>query len=62
MAKDVVIQVCKCVLVLPENELMSCLAAKPVIFQAAIKRGKGYLRAAKVQRWQEKQLSSNDEK
>ena len=56
------IRVNKCLLVLSESELMKCLSAKPDIFQEAIRRGKGYIRAEKTKRWQEKQLSSNDEK
>jgi hypothetical protein len=59
---QLIIKAKKCILVLEESELMKCLAAKPDIFQAAIRRGKGFQRAEKVRKWQEKQLTANDEK
>jgi hypothetical protein len=59
---QLIIKVSKCTLVLEESELMKCMAAKPDIFQAAIRRGKGFLRAEKVRKWEEKQLSADDEK
>lgn len=50
--KEVVIKLTKCTLVLTEPEIMSALAAKPDVFQKAIKRGKGLLRAQNVERKQ----------
>jgi hypothetical protein len=52
LSKELVIRVNKCVLVMSENELMGALAAKPEIFQNAIRRGKGLLRAQNVERRQ----------
>lgn len=52
MSKEVVIKVNKCVLVLSESELIGALAAKPELFQKAIKRGKGLLRSQSVERRQ----------
>jgi len=57
---QLIIRVSKCTLVLEETELMKCLAREPDIFQKAIKRGKGYLRAEKTRKWEEKQISAND--
>ena len=57
MAKMLEIRACKCLLVLPENDLFGGL--KPDILQAALTRGKGFRRAAacenrqaQVDRWQ----------
>lgn len=52
LSKELIIRVNKCVLVLSENELMGALAAKPELFESAIKRGKGLLRAQNVERRQ----------
>lgn len=52
MNGEIVIKVSKCTLVLFEAELMNCLAAKPDVFQRAVKRGKNMLRAQSVERRQ----------
>lgn len=48
MAKDIVVQVNKCVLVISENELMKCLARETDIFKRAISRGKAFKRTQNV--------------
>lgn len=48
--KEVTIKLTKCTLVLTEPEIINALAAKPEVFQSAIKRGKGLLRAQTAER------------
>lgn len=50
MAKELVIKVSKCIVILTEAELMACLAAKPEVFKRAIGRGKGYRRAMSTEK------------
>lgn len=50
MSKEIIIKLTKCTLVLYENELWNGL--KPEVLVQAIKRGKGYLRAEKVQKYE----------
>lgn len=51
-AKKLEIQLSRCLLILTERELMQCLTLKPEIFEAAIGRGKGKLRAESRKRRQ----------
>lgn len=50
------IKVTNSLLVLKENELMQCLALKPDVFESAIKRGKGRIRASSASN---RQVKSN---
>lgn len=50
MNKEIVIKCCKCTLVLYENELFNGL--KPEVLRQALKRGKGYLRAKRVEEYE----------
>lgn len=52
MSKEIVVKLTKCTLVMSESELMGALAAKPELFESAIKRGKGLLRAQTAERRQ----------
>lgn len=52
------IQLSNCLIILTENELMQCLALKPKVFEIAIGRGKGKLRA---QSSYKRQLKGNAE-
>jgi hypothetical protein len=52
LSREIIIKVSKCTLVLTETELMNALASRPEIFQNAIRRGKGLLRAQNVERRQ----------
>lgn len=50
MSKEITIKLTKCVLVIQECELMNALASRPELFEKAIRRGKGLLRAQNVER------------
>lgn len=43
--KELILKVTKATLVITEGELMQCLSAKPEVFEKAIGRGKGLIRA-----------------
>lgn len=52
MSREIIIRVSKCMLVISEVELMNALAAKPDVFEKAIRRGKSLLRSQSAERRQ----------
>ena len=51
MSKEITIQLTKCRIVLTETQLWALLNAKPDIARQAIRRGKGELRADRVEQY-----------